>query len=178
MSAPPVAADHRPGGGTAAEPGPGGASASEARVLPDELRIWTRMLAAAGKVEQKVAKHVKEGLGVSHDEFLLLCLLAEQPGHTLRMTQIADLLGRPKTRLTYQVACLHRCGLVKRQSVCGDRRGVALTLTDKARRLLAEKSPALGQAVHEAFAELIGPERFEAVAGLLAGPPAEDRSEG
>ncbi|MEU6418134.1 MarR family winged helix-turn-helix transcriptional regulator [Streptomyces spiralis] len=137
-------------------------------LLPAELRTWMRVLAAAGAVEQQLRKHVKEAMGVSHDEFLILCLLADQPGNTLRMTRIAELLGRPKTRLTYQVACLQHADLVARESVCGDRRGVALTLTDKARRLLAQHTPALVGTVNQALADSIGPTQCEALSSLLA----------
>ena len=68
----------------------------------------------------------------------------------------AELLGRPKTRLTYQVGCLSHSDLVTRESVSGDRRGIALTLTAKAQRLLAEQGPALAAAVCQALAETIG----------------------
>ncbi|MFI9275256.1 MarR family winged helix-turn-helix transcriptional regulator [Kitasatospora sp. NPDC052896] len=137
-------------------------------LLPTELRTWMRVLAAAGAVEQQLRKHVKEAMGVSHDEFLILCLLADQPGNTLRMTRIAELLGRPKTRLTYQVACLQHANLVVRESVCGDRRGVALTLTDKARRLLAEHSSTLAETIDQALADSLGPAHCEALRSLLA----------
>ncbi|HZP55100.1 MarR family winged helix-turn-helix transcriptional regulator [Actinocrinis sp.] len=146
---------------------PGGADTQ----LPEELRLWMRLLSAAGTVEQIMAKQVKQTFGISHDEFLVLCLLAEQPGASLRMTQIAELLGRPKTRLTYQVGCLSHTGLVTRESVSGDRRGIALTLTAKARRLLAEKGPDLAAAVCQALAETIGPDwrRTVGAAAAVAG---------
>jgi DNA-binding MarR family transcriptional regulator len=144
-----------------------GRCAAAAGPLPEELRTWMRMLAAAGVVERTMTKHVKRALGVSHDEFLVLCLLADQPGGTARMTQIAELLGRPKTRLTYQVRCLHHLGLVTRETVRDDRRGIALTLTEKARKLLAEQGPALAVAVSQALAETIGAERGSALTALM-----------
>ncbi|MEU3986207.1 winged helix DNA-binding protein [Streptomyces sp. NPDC026672] len=139
------------------------------RLLPDELRAWMLLLAATGAVEQRLRSVVKETLDVSHDEFLILCLLAEQSRDGLRMTRIAELLGRPKTRLTYQIACLQRTGLVTRQSACGDKRGVVVTLTDKARELLREASSMLARAVKEALAEFMGPVQRQAVVGLLPG---------
>jgi DNA-binding MarR family transcriptional regulator len=151
-------ADHAAAGSDS--PGSGSADA----LLPEELRLWMRMLSAAGTVEQIMAKQVKQTFGVSHDEFLVLCLLAEQPGASLRMTRIAELLGRPKTRLTYQVGCLSHLGLVTRESVSGDRRGIALTLTAKARRLLAEQGPALAASVCQALARTVGPDWRRAVA--------------
>lgn len=146
-------------------------------LLPAELRAWMLLLAATGAIEQQLRAVVKDALGISHDEFLVLCLLADQPGTGLRMTRIAELLGRPKTRLTYQVACLQHAGLVTRQSVCGDKRGVQVTLTDKARRALSEASVPMANAVSEALARTIGPAQREAMYGLLPTVPCSPDDE-
>ncbi|KUN04801.1 MarR family transcriptional regulator [Streptomyces yokosukanensis] len=136
-------------------------------LLPGELRAWMILLAATGAVEQRMRSVVKETLDVSHDEFLILCLLAEQPRTGLRMTQVADLLGRPKTRLTYQIACLQRAGLVTRTSVCGDKRGVQVALTEKARARLGETSGLLAGTVRQALADSMGTEQRAAMGALL-----------
>ncbi|MFD3497436.1 MarR family winged helix-turn-helix transcriptional regulator [Streptomyces sp. NPDC058678] len=151
-------------------------SSSGTRLLPDELRAWMLVLASTGAVEQRLRSVVKERLDVSHDEFLVLCLLAEQPAG-LRMTQIAELLGRPKTRLTYQIACLQHAGLVTRKSVCGDKRGVEVALTDKARALLKESSGLLAETVIQALEEFIGPAQCEAMRALLPGLAKETAAE-
>ncbi|MFB7510288.1 MarR family winged helix-turn-helix transcriptional regulator [Streptomyces broussonetiae] len=137
------------------------------RLLPDELRAWMLLLAATGAVEQRLRSVVKETLDVSHDEFLILCLLAERPRSGLRMTQVADLLGRPKTRLTYQIACLQRAGLVSRRSVCGDKRGVEVVLTDRAREQLRETSVLLAGTVRKALADSMGAEQRAALCALV-----------
>ncbi|MFJ8106524.1 MarR family winged helix-turn-helix transcriptional regulator [Streptomyces sp. NPDC096132] len=146
-------------------------------LLPPELRAWMLLLAATGAVEQRLRSVVKERLDVSHDEFLILCLLAEQPRQGLRMTRVAELLGRPKTRLTYQVACLQRAGLVTRRSVCGDKRGIEIALTDKARGLLREASTALAETVSTALARFMGPEQCVAMSGLLPGADGKAEAE-
>ncbi|MGV4981507.1 MarR family winged helix-turn-helix transcriptional regulator [Streptomyces sp. NRAIS4] len=148
-------------------------------LLPAELRAWMVLLAATGAVEQRMRSVVKETLDVSHDEFLILCLLAERPRTGLRMTQVADLLGRPKTRLTYQIACLQRAGLVARTSVCGDKRGVQVALTDKARELLGETSALLAGTVRQALADSMGPDQRAAMGALVPEPAApEDEPSG
>jgi DNA-binding MarR family transcriptional regulator len=136
-------------------------------LLPPELHAWMLMLAATGAVEQELRSVVKERLDVSHDEFLILCLLAGNPGEGLRMTRIAELLGRPKTRLTYQIACLQHAGLVTRRSVCGDKRGVEVALTEKARGLLQEASGVLARTVKEALTRIMGPAQCEAMRALM-----------
>ncbi|MFC3572667.1 MarR family winged helix-turn-helix transcriptional regulator [Streptomyces yaanensis] len=146
---------------------PGPDRTDEDGLLPAELRAWMRLLAAAGAIEQQLRSQVKDALGVSHDEFLVLCLLAEQPGAALRMTRIAELLGRPKTRLTYQIACLQHADLITRRSVCGDKRGIEVALTDKGRRLLREVSPALARTVTEAVIDMVDHQQCETLRGLL-----------
>ncbi|WP_329303640.1 MarR family transcriptional regulator [Streptomyces sp. NBC_00659] len=136
-------------------------------LLPAELRSWMQLLAAAGTIEQLLRSRVKDATGISHDEFLLLCLLADQPGSSLRMTRIAELLGRPKTRLTYQVACLQRAGPITKNSACGDRRGIEVALTDKARILLSESSRPLAEAVSEAIARTACAQQYTRLQYLL-----------
>ncbi|WP_435208681.1 MarR family winged helix-turn-helix transcriptional regulator [Streptomyces sp. bgisy034] len=152
-------------------------SASADSLLPVELHAWMLMLAATGAVEQELRGVVKDRLDVSHDEFLVLCLLAADPGQALRMTRIAELLGRPKTRLTYQIACLQHAGLVTRKSVCGDKRGVEVALTEKARGLLKETSAVLAETVKEALTRFMGPTQRQAMCALMpdfAGQPAAE----
>ncbi|MFF5309138.1 MarR family winged helix-turn-helix transcriptional regulator [Streptomyces massasporeus] len=146
-------------------------------LLPAELRAWMLLLAATGAAEQRLRAVVKETLDVSHDEFLVLCLLAEQPEGGLRMTRVAELLGRPKTRLTYQIACLQHAGLVTRRSVCGDKRGIEVTLTDKARHLLEEASAPLAATVTESLARFMGPEQCAAMRGLVPDLAEDARAE-
>ncbi|MGN9761024.1 MarR family winged helix-turn-helix transcriptional regulator [Streptomyces sp. SD31] len=148
-------------------------SASGDGLLPVELHAWMLMLATTGAVEQELRTVVKERLDVSHDEFLILCLLAADPGEALRMTRIAELLGRPKTRLTYQIACLQHAGLVTRKSVCGDKRGVEVALTEKARRLIEEASAVLAETVKEALARFMGPTQRQAMCALMPDFAAE-----
>ncbi|MFE7034317.1 MarR family winged helix-turn-helix transcriptional regulator [Streptomyces sp. NPDC057621] len=144
--------------------------APENGLLPAELRSWMRLLAAAGAIEQQLRSRVKDAMGVSHDEFLVLCLLADQPGSSLRMTRIAELLGRPKTRLTYQVTCLQHAGLITKNSACGDRRGIEVALTDKARRLLSESTGPLADAVSQAIARTACAQRYTQLHDLLPPP--------
>jgi len=135
-------------------------------LLPPELRAWMLLLAATGAVEQELRSVVKGNLDVSHDEFLVLCLLAEQP-EGLRMTRVAELLGRPKTRLTYQIACLQHAGLVTRKSVCGDKRGIEVALTEKARQLLREASESLAETVKRGLVQFVGREQRDALTALF-----------
>ncbi|MFD4787193.1 MarR family winged helix-turn-helix transcriptional regulator [Streptomyces sp. NPDC058459] len=136
-------------------------------LLPQELRAWMLLLAVTGGVEQHMRTAVKERLDVSHDEFLILCVLADQSDASLRMTRIAELLGRPKTRLTYQIACLQHAGLVARKPVSGDRRGIQVTLTERGHNALDEASRPLAETVVATLGRYVGPAQREAIERLL-----------
>ena len=154
----------------AASPPPPEAHAGTA--LPAELRTWMNLLAAAGAVEQQLRARVKHCLGISHDEFLVLCLLADHPAG-LHMTQVAKLLGRPKTRLTYQIAMLHSAGLVTRAAGAhGDKRCIEVALTEKARNLLKESAGPLAEAIAQAVAAALGTAQPELLRRAL--DPAQD----
>lgn len=90
------------------------------------------------------------------------------------MTRIAELLGRPKTRLTYQVACLQRAGMITKNSPCGDRRGVEVALTDKARHLLSSSSRSLADTVSEAIARTACAQRYTGLHDLLPTGPEHE----
>ncbi|MGW4750349.1 hypothetical protein ACWEPR_36890, partial [Streptomyces sp. NPDC004290] len=65
--------------------------------------------------------------------------------------------------------------LITRSTACGDRRGIQVTLTDKARQLLREASPALAEAVTRAVKGLDGPHECAMMQNLLPKPTdAED----
>lgn len=93
------------------------------------------------------------------------------------MKRVAELPSRPKSRLTYQIACLQHAGLVTRRSVCGDRRGVEVALTDKARSLLEEVSAPLAETATQSLARFMGPDQCAAMRGLVPDLAEESRTE-
>ena len=72
---------------------------------------------------------------LSLDEYDVLYTLASSPGRTARIRDLQDrsLLTQPS--LSRMVERLEAGGLVSRGPVAGDRRGVAVTLTDEGTRL-------------------------------------------
>jgi DNA-binding MarR family transcriptional regulator len=65
------------------------------------------------------------------------------------------------------LACLQHAGLVTRRSVCGDKRGIGVALTEKARNLLEEAAGDLAGTGKEALGRFMGPARRRAVSALM-----------
>ncbi|MBX6350568.1 MAG: MarR family transcriptional regulator [Clostridia bacterium] len=67
--------------------------------------------------------------GLSYAQFLVLDQIARSPG--LRPGELARRLGRTKGDMTGVVGRLARAGLVRREPVAGDRRALALHVTER-----------------------------------------------
>jgi DNA-binding MarR family transcriptional regulator len=91
-------------------------------------------------------------LGLTNGQFSLLMSLnrAEPPG----MGAVAELLAIDRTTLTAALKPLERRGLVKVAMDPADRRGRRLSLTAKAKKLLAEATPVWERAHAEMEAQL------------------------
>ncbi|WP_371129780.1 hypothetical protein [Streptomyces sp. 2231.1] len=83
------------------------------------------------------------------------------------MTSREPLIQEWTTRLTYQIACLQHAGLVSRTSVCGDKQGVQVALTERARDRLRETSSLLAGTVRQALSDSVGPDQRAAMCALV-----------
>ena len=68
--------------------------------------------------------------GLGFADYEVLALLSEAPGRQLRMTELAQVVVSPRSRLTYQIDQLVHRGLVERIKCDTDRRGYYAHLTD------------------------------------------------
>ena len=75
------------------------------------------------------------------------------------------------------IACLQHAGLVTRKSVCGDKRGVEVALTEKARDLLKDASDTLAATVKEALSRFMGADQRQALCALMPDLAAEAKPE-
>jgi DNA-binding MarR family transcriptional regulator len=106
-----------------------------------KLRAWRLLLTVHAELVDVLSQEMAEesgGLPLTWYEVLLL--LYEAKGR-LRMHELADSLLLSRSATTRFVDRMVEAGLVARESVAGDRRGVAVALTDEGRRVFAEAAP-------------------------------------
>src|SRR5690348_17042458 len=109
----------------------------EPRWLDDRERAaWVGFLSATNLVARKLEQQLKDDAALSHTQYEVLVQLSAEPGHSLRMTELADRLVTSKSGLTYQVTQLERAGLVARRTCPSDVRGVIAQLTDRGMEVL------------------------------------------
>ncbi len=125
-----------------------------------------------------------EALGRAHEaesplglgEYELLVRLSEQPDRTLRMAALAEALAQSRSRLTHTVDRMEKRGLVVREPVPGDRRGVSCVMTDAGWDALVTAAPLHVQAVRRLMVDVLEPEEF-AVLGRAMAKVAENLKE-
>ncbi|MGW1173867.1 MarR family winged helix-turn-helix transcriptional regulator [Kitasatospora sp. NPDC002543] len=144
---------------------------------PDEAAAWRGFVVASNLLNRRLERQLKEDSGLSHQQYEILVHLSAAPGHSLRMTELADKLVTSKSGLTYQVTQLERTGLVARRSCPSDIRGVFAELTDQGREALRQAAPGHVALVRELLIDVLTREQLAVLAEGLGAVSARLRLE-
>jgi DNA-binding MarR family transcriptional regulator len=94
-----------------------------------ELNAWRSFLTAHARVLRSLEAELLADQRLSLVSYDVLVQLAEAPGRRLRMAELADRVLLSRSGVTRLVDRLERAGLVARQRVAADGRGVIAELT-------------------------------------------------
>ena len=95
-----------------------------------ELRAWIRLRAVLELLPGVLDAQLRNDAGLTEFEYQTLAGLSEVPGHTLRMTALAQQTNATLPRLSHVVARLEKRGLVERFPCPEDRRATNARLTE------------------------------------------------
>lgn len=143
-------------------------SDAETRASTDHheaLRLWLRMLAATGLVEQRIRKLLQERFGTTLPRFDLMSQLERAPDG-LRMGELSQRMMVTGGNVTAITDALEAEGLVIRVADPADRRAQRVRLTPMGRRAFQQMAVEHESWIVEAFAELT-PRDMQALAQLL-----------
>lgn len=108
---------------------------------PDELRAWITLAAFLESVPTTVDAQLKRDAGMNRFEYSILAMLSEQSGHTLTMSDLAQVAFGSLSRLSHAVSRLERRGLVTRCAGAAGRRHNVVSLTDDGLAALEAAAP-------------------------------------
>jgi DNA-binding MarR family transcriptional regulator len=127
----------------AAQPGRDGTPSRE------ELAVWRTFLRAHAQLIRTLEADLGEAREIPLASYDVLVQLAEAPGHRLRMTELADRVLLSRSGLTRLIDRLERDGLVRREPVADDARGMFAVLTtagtDRLRAATQVHLPGIGE---------------------------------
>ena len=108
----------------------------------EEELAWRAGAAMMHKLRWALECQLKRESALSFIEYHALARLSEEPGHTLRMSQLAALTNASLSRLSHLVKRLESWGLVYREPDSSDGRFTNAVLTDKGYSKLVASAPA------------------------------------
>lgn len=115
---------------------------NEPRWLSDsEQRVWRSYLAATLLLGQQLERELQRDWQVPMGYYEIMVRLSEAPDRSLRMSDLADVSGSSRSRLSHAVSRLEARGWVGRRSCETDRRGAFAVLTDEGFVALQRMAP-------------------------------------
>src|SRR5215469_17182564 len=148
----------------------------------EEQDAWRSFMAGCRALFTAVDAQLQRDSGMPLAYYEILVRLSEAPGHTLRMSQLAEAASASKSRISHAVARLEERGWVCRRDCPTDRRGQNAELTDEGYAVLVAAAPGHVEQVRRTLFDPLRPEQvrqLRAITGsILAAvgnpPPCED----
>jgi DNA-binding MarR family transcriptional regulator len=107
----------------------------------DQLTAWLTFQASTTLLEAALDRQLQRDSGLPHAYYLILAMLSDVPGRTLRMSDLAAMTQSSQSRLSHAVARLERNGWIRRVPCPDDRRSTLARLTDAGFDVLAAAAP-------------------------------------
>ncbi len=126
-----------------------------------EQRGWRSFIAAYAKLFAALDQQTQRDAGIPLAYYEIMARLSEQPGRQLRMSELADHLGRSRSRLSHAITRLEERGWVTREPVPTDRRGQLATLLPAGYDVLRRLAPGHVRTVREMFIDQLTPGQLE-----------------
>ena len=134
---------------------------------PTQLAAYFALIEIVGLLRHQVEQQLREAGGLSYVQFQLLARLGDSPTGSARMTDLADGVVYSRSALTYQAGLLKKAGLVTRATAEDDERGIAVSITDAGRALLATVFPGHIEVVSQMLFEPLSAAEVKSLADLL-----------
>lgn len=124
---------------------------AEARWLDEpEQRAWRAWLRGY-RLLMVALEEGLSGTGVRMGEYEVLSMLSEATDGRMRMSALADMVVQSRSRLTHTAKRLEALGLVRRERISGDGRGVEVSVTPEGFSLVERVAPVHLLTVREQF---------------------------
>ncbi|RYV50381.1 MarR family winged helix-turn-helix transcriptional regulator [Pengzhenrongella frigida] len=135
---------------------------TQTRWLTDEQQsAWRALITMSGTLQAVLDRQLQHTSGMPHAYYLVLAMLSEAEGRSLRMSELAGLLNASASRTSHAVARLEEAGWVRRERHPTDGRGYVAVLTDVGFDVLVAAAPGHVEAVHAGVFDPLRPDQVE-----------------
>ncbi|GIE86494.1 MarR family winged helix-turn-helix transcriptional regulator [Actinoplanes regularis] len=106
-----------------------------------EMAAWLNLTQLLMLLPSALDRQLRDDAGIPHAYYQILATLSGAPGHSMRMTDLARLVGTTTSRLSHAVASLEQRGWMTRKACAFDKRGQIASLTEEGRSALEAFAP-------------------------------------
>jgi len=135
-------------------------------LTPEQLAAWVRFTAVLELLPTALDSQLRRDAQLTHFDYYVLAMLSEAPGHTLRMTALADRTTATLARLSHVVTRLEQRGLLKRFPCPQDRRATNARLTEAGWEKVRATAPGHVGTVREYVMDALTPDQVTALAEI------------
>lgn len=118
-------------------------------LTPEEMQAWLAYVATASLLDGALDRQLQRESGMPMAYYLILAMLSDVPGRTLRMSDLAAVTQSSQSRLSHAVNRLERLGWIRRIPCPDDRRSTLAQLTEAGFAALVDAAPGHVHAVRE-----------------------------
>ena len=134
---------------------------------PGWLMVWQRLMVTHAEVIRRLEADLLSQHELSLTWFDVMSVLERAPEHRIHMHKIADAVLVTRSGLTRLVDRVEEAGLVKRERIAGDRRGVSVVLTLAGREKFKQAFEGHKATVEQTFATRMSPKQWRQVGKAL-----------
>lgn len=114
---------------------------NDRRLDDAEMATWLPAIRFVQLLPQVLDRALKAETGLKHAHYAILVTLAGQDDRAIPMTELAQIAGLSRSRLSHAIDSLEERGWVTRTSCSSDKRTLTAALTDAGRELLRGAAP-------------------------------------
>jgi DNA-binding MarR family transcriptional regulator len=135
------------------------------RAMPtrEELRIWRNYIETTETLRALLEGRLQRESSLSSADYRVLLALSEADRKTLRSSELAELIGWQRSRLSHHLGRMEKRGLVRRSPCPDDAHGIDVRMTDLGADSFRHGSVPHLRDVHDLFVEALSPEQLERV---------------
>jgi len=126
----------------------------------EELHSWLAVVRLLTWLPWSIDRQLQRDSGLAMVEYQVLAMLSERPGHTMRMSSLADVTNASLSRLSRVVTRLEDRGLVRREPDPTDGRFTNAILTDDGHRAIVDAAPGHVAHVRRLVIDVLSPEQL------------------
>jgi DNA-binding MarR family transcriptional regulator len=128
---------------------------------PDELAAWREYIEAAEHLRRAIAAGLGRDTGVSLADYSVLLALSEAGDRRLRSSELAEVIGWERSRLSHHLARMEGRDLIERHDHDTDSRGAVVTITTEGLHVFRRSSASHFALIRSLFVEALTPEQLD-----------------